>query len=110
MTRGSRFSNHCRQTAAAAAKLGMGCVLVIRGEPPPRPAACCCSISCSAPSSCGPADAIRTRVPYRIADGGADALSTRCSSCARSWRKGRTGFDRFVVACSSGATQAGLPC
>lgn len=29
-------SNHCRQTAAAAAKLGLRCVVVLGGHPPPR--------------------------------------------------------------------------
>jgi D-cysteine desulfhydrase family pyridoxal phosphate-dependent enzyme len=34
VTVGSPQSNHCRQTAAAAAKLGLGCALVFRGEAP----------------------------------------------------------------------------
>jgi len=34
VTVGATQSNHCRQTAAAAAKLGLGCVLVLRGQPP----------------------------------------------------------------------------
>ena len=34
ITGGAAQSNHARQTAAAAAKLGLGCVLVLRGEPP----------------------------------------------------------------------------
>jgi D-cysteine desulfhydrase family pyridoxal phosphate-dependent enzyme len=34
ITRGSRQSNHCRQTAAAAARAGFDCVLVLSGEPP----------------------------------------------------------------------------
>ena len=35
ITTGAPQSNHCRQTAAAAAKLGLGCVLVLTGEPQP---------------------------------------------------------------------------
>lgn len=35
VTVGAAQSNHCRQTAAAAAKLGLRCVLVLSGEPPP---------------------------------------------------------------------------
>ena len=31
---GAVQSNHCRQTAAAAAKFGFGCILVLTGEPP----------------------------------------------------------------------------
>ncbi len=34
ITLGGVQSNHCRQTAAAAAKLGLRCVLVLRGTPP----------------------------------------------------------------------------
>lgn len=36
VTLGSAQSNHCRQTAAAAAKLGLGCSLVLRGDAPPQ--------------------------------------------------------------------------
>ncbi len=34
ITTGAPQSNHCRQTAAAAAKVGLGCTLVLRGEKP----------------------------------------------------------------------------
>ncbi len=34
VTTGGRQSNHCRQTAAAAAKFGLGCSLVLTGEAP----------------------------------------------------------------------------
>ncbi|MCS7246756.1 MAG: D-cysteine desulfhydrase family protein [Anaerolineales bacterium] len=36
LTTGAPQSNHCRQTAAAAAKFGFDCVLVLAGEPPTR--------------------------------------------------------------------------
>jgi D-cysteine desulfhydrase len=36
VTLGGPQSNHVRQTAAAAAKLGLGCSLVLRGNPPPQ--------------------------------------------------------------------------
>ena len=36
ITAGGPQSNHCRQTAAAAAKLGLGCVLVATGEQQPK--------------------------------------------------------------------------
>jgi 1-aminocyclopropane-1-carboxylate deaminase/D-cysteine desulfhydrase-like pyridoxal-dependent ACC family enzyme len=39
VTAGSVQSNHCRATAAAAAREGVACVLVLSGEPPPRPTA-----------------------------------------------------------------------
>jgi D-cysteine desulfhydrase len=37
VTVGAAQSNHCRQTAAAAAKVGLKCALVLSGHPPPRP-------------------------------------------------------------------------
>jgi D-cysteine desulfhydrase family pyridoxal phosphate-dependent enzyme len=36
VTAGGSQSNHCRQTAAAAARLGLDCVLLLSGEPQPR--------------------------------------------------------------------------
>jgi D-cysteine desulfhydrase len=36
---GAMQSNHCRQTAAAAAKFGMACVLVLNGKHPRQPSA-----------------------------------------------------------------------
>ena len=37
VTVGAAQSNHCRQTAAAAAKVGLRCALVLSGHPPPPP-------------------------------------------------------------------------
>jgi D-cysteine desulfhydrase len=36
---GAMQSNHCRQTAAAAAKFGMECILVLNGQHPKKPSA-----------------------------------------------------------------------
>jgi len=36
ITGGAAQSNHCRQTAAAAAKLGFRCIVVLRGDPPAK--------------------------------------------------------------------------
>ncbi|HXF86626.1 MAG TPA: pyridoxal-phosphate dependent enzyme, partial [Anaerolineales bacterium] len=36
---GALQSNHCRQTAAAAAKFGFNCILVLNGEMPEKPSA-----------------------------------------------------------------------
>jgi D-cysteine desulfhydrase len=36
---GALQSNHCRQTAAAAAKYGLDCILVLNGETPDKPSA-----------------------------------------------------------------------
>jgi D-cysteine desulfhydrase family pyridoxal phosphate-dependent enzyme len=37
ITAGAVQSNHCRQTAAAAAKFGLDCILVLTGDPPLQP-------------------------------------------------------------------------
>ena len=37
ITAGAAQSNHCRQTAAAAAKLGLECHLVLGGKEPDKP-------------------------------------------------------------------------
>jgi D-cysteine desulfhydrase len=39
ITAGAVQSNHCRQTAAAAARFGFDCILVLTGEPPERSSA-----------------------------------------------------------------------
>jgi D-cysteine desulfhydrase len=39
ITGGALQSNHCRQTAAAAARFGLHCILVLNGEMPERPTA-----------------------------------------------------------------------
>lgn len=39
ITAGAVQSNHCRQTAAAAARFGFDCILVLAGEPPESPSA-----------------------------------------------------------------------
>ncbi|HEX5838758.1 MAG TPA: D-cysteine desulfhydrase family protein, partial [Anaerolineales bacterium] len=39
ITGGALQSNHCRQTAAAAARYGLGCILVLNGEMPGQPSA-----------------------------------------------------------------------
>ncbi|HEY3250074.1 MAG TPA: D-cysteine desulfhydrase family protein [Ignavibacteria bacterium] len=39
ITAGALQSNHCRQTAAAAARFGLGCSLVLYGEMPAQPSA-----------------------------------------------------------------------
>ena len=39
LSAGALQSNHCRQTAAAAAKFGFHCILVLVGQPPAQPSA-----------------------------------------------------------------------
>lgn len=123
VTRGHRFSNHCRQTAAVAARLGLGCRLVLRGEPggpvtgnelldrilgaritwtrdrdPDEVLAEVVAASTAAGER-----------PYTIAYGGAQALGA--AAYAEAFREivdAGERFDRIFVAASSGATQAGL--
>ena len=43
---GALQSNHCRQTAAAAARFGFECILVLTGDMPNARLQICCSIDC----------------------------------------------------------------
>src|SRR5438094_8046038 len=43
---GALQSNHCRQTAAAAARFGFKCILVLTGDMPNARLQICCSIDC----------------------------------------------------------------
>lgn len=51
VTLGGLQSNHARATAAAAAKLGLRCILIINGAPQEQPWAMRCSTGCSVPRS-----------------------------------------------------------
>ena len=53
ITVGAAQSNHCRQTAAAAAKAGLKCELILNGVQPEIPNATCCSTGFSARTSIG---------------------------------------------------------
>lgn len=54
ITAGAAQSNHCRQTAAAAAQAGLNCHLVLGGAPPPAPTATSCWTPSWALTSIGP--------------------------------------------------------
>ena len=127
LTVGAAQSNHCRQTAAAAAKVGLDCALVLRGTAPARSsgAATCSCTSCWAPSSGGRATASPGcpggRGRGRARAGRRPSCSASAAPCPR-----RVGlclglqravgtdagaglsFDRIVFASSSGGTHAGL--
>ena len=50
---GALQSNHCRQTAAAAARFGFKCILVLTGDKPKQASRqICCSMNCSERKSC----------------------------------------------------------
>ena len=129
LTAGAVQSNHCRQTAAAAARAGVDCVLVLRGEAPPvaqwtgnlflddllgaqfwwagdgDPLA--------ALESAAAAERAAGRRPYVIPYGGSNAIGAAAYALAfdEIWdQMSALGirFDRILFASSSGGTQAGL--
>jgi D-cysteine desulfhydrase family pyridoxal phosphate-dependent enzyme len=123
LTVGAIQSNHCRQTAAAAARLGMNCVLVLAGDPPDVP-----SGNVMLDRLLG-AEIVWTggrdrevihqqtfdhlwqegRRPYRIPLGGSNPLGACAYALALSeFLAQGVDVDRIVVATSSGGTQAGL--
>jgi D-cysteine desulfhydrase family pyridoxal phosphate-dependent enzyme len=124
VTVGATQSNHCRQTAAAAARLGLRCVLVLRGVPPAQLSGNLlldyllgAEVRFSgertreevmdefvlAERACG-------RNPYAIPLGASTSLGALAYALAVEELKWQTDlhFDRIIVASSSGGTQAGL--
>ena len=123
ITAGAAQSNHCRQTAAAAARLGLGCRLVLAGDPPPAPRGnLLLDLLLGAELIWAPRAerqaaleqvAARARAaglrPYVIPYGGSSP--TGAAAYARALRElldQQPAFDRVVFATSSGGTQAGL--
>jgi D-cysteine desulfhydrase family pyridoxal phosphate-dependent enzyme len=133
LTVGAIQSNHCRQTAAAAARAGLECILVLRGHAPPReqwtgnlllndllgariwwsedqdPLA--------AMDAAAEAERAAGRTPYPIPYGGSNQVGAAAYALAfeELWQQTRATpteqplhFDRVVFASSSGGTQAGL--
>jgi D-cysteine desulfhydrase family pyridoxal phosphate-dependent enzyme len=131
MTTGARQSNHARQTAAAAARLGLACTLVLTAEgPTPAPQGnylldrllgaevCWAGDRPGMAALTAVAERLRQlgRRPYVIPYGGSNALGVcgYVAAMAELWRQ-MTGsaapiapVDAIVVASSSGGTQAGL--
>jgi len=127
MTTGAQQSNHARQTAAAAAMLGLPCVLVLRGTPPPQAEGnylldvlLDAEVRWAGDRSAlkalyAEAEALRQegRNPYVITYGGSSALGA-CgfvSAIAELTAQTRVlglEFDAIVFASSSGGTQAGM--
>lgn len=127
MTCGAAQSNHARQTAAAAARFGLACTLVLRGEPPLQAQgnllldqllgaeivwAGADDLTARLEEV---ADALRSRGhrPYVVPYGGSNpvgicgyvaAMEELLSQAAREGLH----FDHIVLATSSGGTQAGL--
>lgn len=134
LTVGAVQSNHCRQTAAAAARAGLDCVLVLRGEAPPRDQWTGNLLlddllgariwwagdgdPLDALQAAAEAERAAGRKPYVIPYGGSNAVGAAAYALAFEELWGQmaslgTGldpvvFDRVVFASSSGGTQAGL--
>jgi D-cysteine desulfhydrase family pyridoxal phosphate-dependent enzyme len=130
ITAGAAQSNHCRQTAAAAARVGLACALVLGGEPPQVPEGNLlldqllgAQIHWTGPHRRGEqleeiADELRAagRQPYLIPYGGSNPIGATGYVVAMQELSDQLtaeysypqGIDRIVIASSSGGTQAGL--
>ncbi len=127
ITCGAAQSNHARQTAAAAAKFGLSCTLVLRGQEPPQPQGNLLLDRWLGAEVVWAGDAplmeqleevaegLRGagRHPYVVPYGGSNpvgatgyvaAMEELLAQCAREGLH----FDHIVLASSSGGTQAGL--
>ena len=129
ITAGGPQSNHCRQTAAAAAKLGLDAHLVLGGDPPaPQDVQGNMFLDrvLGAQTHFVPKDQRNPKMaslaeelkaagksPYTIPVGGSNAVGTlgyvaAMFELAEQLNAMDTRFDRIVMATSSGGTQAGL--
>ncbi len=127
ITCGAAQSNHARQTAAAAARFGLACWLVLRGEPPPQLSGnllldhllgaeiVWAGSRLLGDQAAEVAARLRAegRRPYIIPYGGSNpvgaagyvaAMEELLAQCEAH----RLYFDHIVLASSSGGTQAGL--
>lgn len=126
ITAGAVQSNHCRQTAAAAAQFGLQCHLVLRGSPPPLANGNLLLDILFGAHVHFVADRTewQSRLstlseelqeaghrPYLIPYGGSNALGAAAYALAVRElveQAGPRAFDAIVLATSSGGTQAGL--
>jgi L-cysteate sulfo-lyase len=129
LTVGAVQSNHCRQTAAAATRADLECVLVLRGEAPPQKQWTGNLLlddllgariwwagdddPLLALEAAARAERSKGRRPYVIPYGGSNAVGAGAYALAFEELWGQMSemgvrFDRVVFASSSGGTQAGL--
>lgn len=127
ITAGAAQSNHCRQTAAAAAALGLDCHLVLGGEAPANPTGNLlldqlfgATLHWSGPLRKGEQmpkimSALRQQghQPYPVPYGGSNAIGAvgfvaAMMELQAQLRSQEQAFDAIVFASSSGGTQAGL--
>jgi D-cysteine desulfhydrase family pyridoxal phosphate-dependent enzyme len=123
VTVGAAQSNHCRQTAALAARLGLRCILVLSGEPPAAASGnllldqlfgaeivwCKHEERAAALEMAFDVAWEEGRRPYLIPLGASNPLGTLAYAAAFDEFMGQdVAADWLVVASSSGGTQAGL--
>lgn len=128
ITGGAAQSNHCRQTAAAAAKLGFHCIVVLRGDPPLKFTGNILLDDLLGAEIVWTHEKEREEVmqavyekekaagsdPYLIPIGGSNKIGAAAyTDAVRELKeqvemKGIRGFDRICFASSSGGTHAGL--
>jgi len=123
LTTGAPQSNHCRQTAAAAARAGMRCVLILSGEARPRNTGNLLLDELlgaqvlwagkqpreEALQRAWEAESASHHRPYLIPYGGSNPLGASAYVKAMQELLGQgVPVDRIVIASSSGGTQAGL--
>jgi len=129
LTVGAVQSNHCRQTAAAAARAGLDCTLVLRGVAPPREQWTGNLLLDEllgarlvwagdrdrdvVMEEAGREERAAGRQPYLIPLGGSNVVGAAAYALAFAELWGQmqergVAFDRVVFASSSGGTQAGL--
>ena len=124
ITVGAVQSNHCRQTAAAAASTGLRCILVLRGYAPDDPTGNVLLDRILGADVRWSGDRSREEVmedvvadetsagrkPYPIPLGGSTPLGAMGFAAAMEemTRQSAVKFDRIVFASSSGGTHAGL--
>ena len=120
---GAEQSNHCRQVASAAARLGLGCILVLAGDKPQKNQG---NLFLDLLSGAGvvfvPKDQrdralaeltkqahAQNRRPYQIPYGGSNAIGAMgYRQAMRELREQGFAPDWIVFATSSGGTQAGM--
>lgn len=130
ITAGSAQSNHCRQTAAAAARCGLKSILVLRGTPPAEITGnllldqllgaevrwCGSKEREEVMDEIVASETASSRKPYPIPVGGSNALGAAAYALAMDELKSQmtteqfagVRFDRIVFASSSGGTHAGM--
>ena len=130
ITAGSAQSNHCRQTAAAAARCGLKCILVLRGIAPAESTGNLLldHLLDAEVRWCGnrereevmdeivASETASSRKAYPIPVGGSNALGAAAYALAMDELKSQMAteqlsgvrFDRIVFASSSGGTHAGM--